>query len=339
MKDWKKNYSPSSSDLWKGRTGDGNSLYFFQHIKLINLLHDIPQYTDSNPGFALLGFACDEGVKRNQGRVGAARGPNACRQALATMALPQKCDFSCYDVGDIVCNNNDLEMAQHHLAEVVSLLFTKGFYPIVLGGGHELAWGHYQGIAKSLPNQAIRLINFDAHFDMRPLIEGQFTSSGTSFLQIAQACKNKNLPFHYHCFGIQPWANNPALFATAEAWNVKTVIAERFHLNYQREIAQMMQFILQQPEPIYLTICLDVFAHAFAPGVSAPQALGLNPWHVIPLLRELARSGKVISFSLAELAPALDRDNITAKLAASLILELMLGTTSPICFMPSTTYY
>ena len=56
------------------------------------------------------------------------------------------------------------------------------FDVIVIGGGHETAWGHFQGLAH--PNKDIAILNFDAHFDLRPLINGQLGSSGTPFRQI-----------------------------------------------------------------------------------------------------------------------------------------------------------
>ncbi len=45
-------------------------------------------------------------------------------------------------------------------------------YPIVLGGGHEIAFGHYCGIkdynASIDRKDKLGIINFDAHFDLRP---------------------------------------------------------------------------------------------------------------------------------------------------------------------------
>jgi len=46
-------------------------------------------------------------------------------------------------------------------------------FPIVLGGSHELAYGHFNGIVNHLKKQTknsskVGIINFDAHFDLRP---------------------------------------------------------------------------------------------------------------------------------------------------------------------------
>ncbi len=82
-----------------------------------------------------------------------------------------------------------------------------------------------------------------------------------------------------------------------------------------------LDLLLTRSEKIYLTICLDVFAFPFAPGVSAPQPLGIMPSQAFPILEQLFRSGKVISFDIAELNPKFDRDQMTAALAAQLLLS------------------
>ena len=88
------------------------------------------------------------------------------------------------------------------------------------------------------------------------------------------------------------------------------------------QTAFLDNFILRN-DYLYLTICLDVFAESIAPGVSAPQALGLNPWHVIPLLKYIVQSGKVVGMDIAELSPPLDHEQKTSRLAAAIIAELL----------------
>ena len=290
--------------------------------------------------YQLIGFPCDEGVRRNNGRPGAAQGPKAFRQHWQAVN-------NCEDLGDINCHESNLEAAQIALGNRVYQILSAGHSSIVIGGGHETAWGHFQGISRFLGNQNCGIINFDAHFDLRPLIDDKLGSSGTPFLQIAKERQNKNLDFDYLVLGIQPDANSDALFQTAKELDVKFVLAESVmpaqagELSYQRRLASspmsrppldaslrwhdkalaQIDAILSRHEYIYLSICLDVFAKTDAPGVSAPQALGLSPEQVKPLLRRIKQSGKVIALDIAELAPAYDIDNKTAKLAASLTAD------------------
>ena len=100
-----------------------------------------------------------------------------------------------------------------------------------------------------------------------------------------------------------------------------TLFGDQIHENGSAAIIPEIDTFIQQHESIYLTLCLDVFASAFAPGVSAPQPLGLTPWQVLPLLKHIAQQNKVISFDIAELSPRLDHNHMTTYLATSLLSE------------------
>jgi formiminoglutamase len=188
-----------------------------------------------------------------------------------------------------------------------------------MGGGHETAWGHFQGISPNCKN--LLIINFDAHYDMRPLIDGQWGSSGTPFTQIAEFCKKENNSFDYMCIGIQERSNTESICKRAEQWNVKTISAETIHSKGLASTLSLLDETIASYDGVYLSVCMDVFAQTYAPGVSAPQALGLKPWQVIPLIRKIVASKKVISADFVELCPPFDQDNQTARLVASLILE------------------
>lgn len=317
---WINQYTPPSTTCWQGRNDLPTAACFFQTIQLINLLEAIPAV--SGVAFGFIGFCCDEGIRRNFGRPGAASGPRAIREALAKLPIPCQ-SIVYYDAGDIICTDDHLEEAQAALAHAVNMLLHQHIIPIVLGGGHELAWGHYQGIAKCYPDKQLGIVNFDAHFDMRPLTASQKGSSGTPFLQIAKAHDDHHQRFNYYCIGIQEAGNIPSLFTTAKQYQVSVLSANDLHLHPTTNHAHFIENILLQNEILYVSLCLDVFAAADAPGVSAPQPLGLTPWQVVPLLRHLAQSGKVMSYDIAEMSPTYDIDQRTAKLAAHLIYEMI----------------
>jgi formiminoglutamase len=318
-------YRPPQHFLWEGRVDTPKGLYFHEIIQFCNL-RDAPLPSD---GYTLLGFACDEGVKRNYGRPGASEGPEALRKALAKLPVNSNIKFI-WDLGDICCMDGNLEASQKQLAGIVSKLLAHKTMPILIGGGHEIVWGHYQGIQSAYGNKEITIISFDAHFDMRPLLPDNKGSSGTSFLQIAEEKAKNQQPFHLHCFGIQKTGNIQTLFRTAETYKVQTVLAEDFHVEGLKKNLDILLDVVAQSDIIYLTICLDVFAAPFAPGVSSPQPLGLYPWQLIPLLRHLASSKKVVSMDIAELCPRFDPEGMTARLAAHLISIFIHDSSTPV---------
>lgn len=310
------NYQQANPELWQGRNDTRNPERFFQKIAFIK---DENELVTGDKKSIFLGFSSDAGITRNLGRPGARLGPDQLKIQLAKLPCPN--DQIYLDLGTVNCEGDALESAQTQFAELISFCHQHGHKTIGLGGGHEIAWAHYQGLSSHYSKLGI--INFDAHFDLRPYQKGQPGNSGTPFSQIAEYCDEKNLNFDYCCIGIQKFGNTPSLFKRANELGVCYLTAEE--MNEQSlawQIAFLDDFMLNI-DHIYLTICLDVLAECYAPGVSAPQTMGLTPWQIVPLLKYIIQSGKVVSLDIAELSPPLDHEQKTARLAALIIAELL----------------
>jgi formiminoglutamase len=128
---------------WSGRVdpADGDAgLRWHQIVR--------PVSGHASGGITIIGFASEEGVRRNQGRAGAAAGPGAFRAAAS--ALPAWPGLVLGDAGDITCTGGDLEGAQHRYAEAVRDAVASGALPLGIGGGHEIALGTYLGVASGV---------------------------------------------------------------------------------------------------------------------------------------------------------------------------------------------
>ncbi|WP_339511604.1 formimidoylglutamase [Pseudomonas sp. RL_15y_Pfl2_60] len=305
-----------SMQLWAGRTDpEADSPRWHQRIQALT--------TAAQPGVALIGFASDEGVRRNHGRVGAAAGPQAIRKALANLAWHRS--GPAFDAGDVVCADDNLEAAQERLGANVAALLDAGHLPIVLGGGHEVAFGSWQGLAQHMAEDVaprIGIINFDAHFDLRD--PAFVRSSGTPFAQIAEQCAQRNWPFRYACLGVSRASNTRALFQRAQALDVLVREDRQMRHDSLAEIAADVQGFIDDCDLIYLTIDIDVLPACEAPGVSAPAARGVPLALLEPLLELIRDSGKLRLADLAELNPNHDIDTRTARVAARLIHLLSL---------------
>jgi len=270
----------------------------------------------------LLGFACDAGVRRNQGRPGAAGGPNAIRRMLAGLAA-HGLDVL-HDAGDVACADGDLEAAQARYAQTVTQQLSYGARVLALGGGHEIAWGSFLGLRHWLDarhDQApVLVLNLDAHFDLRT---SRPASSGTPFDQIAGHCNAHNLPWQYACLGVARTSNTVALFERAQALGVFWVedVAMR-ESNLDARLAEMDRLIAEAAH-VYLTIDLDVLPAADMPGVSAPAAYGVPLAVIERIAMHVAASGKLRLADLAELNPTLDVDHHSARLAARLAWRIL----------------
>ncbi|CFB64056.1 formimidoylglutamase [Pandoraea apista] len=317
--------APMSGDgdmpVWQGRTDIGER---GDTRRLFNVVQDIKPPADAAPKGTpvLLGFACDAGVKRNQGRIGAADGPQAIRRALAN--LPAH-DIAClYDAGNVTCDGDDLEASQQALAKAVCRQLDAGAHPVVLGGGHEIAWGTWQGLRAHLDAKGDRsrvlILNLDAHFDLRTARPG---SSGTPFDQIAQACESTGFPFDYTCLGVSRLSNTASLFERARELNVTYV--EDTDMQDRHLDARLAQIdaLIAEVSHVYLTIDLDVLPAPVMPGVSAPAAYGVPLPVVEAIVTHVRRSGKLRVADLAEYNPHFDPLGTGARVAARLAYRLI----------------
>jgi len=267
---------------------------------------------------ALLGFASDEGVRRNKGRTGACTAPAALRKALGPLAF--HLDRAVVDVGDVVVSGEDLEAGQDRLGRAVAALLEAGHQTVVLGGGHETAYASYLGVAGSTAvqsGQRLGVLNLDAHFDLR---DEPIPSSGTPFLQMARAEADAGREFRYAVVGISEPNNTQVLFDTAQKLGVQYLLDEDCDADRVRDF---VGGFLAGIDVLYLTIDLDVLPAAVAPGVSAPAAYGVPLPVISAVCRQVAQSGKLLHLDVAELNPAFDIDGRTARTAARLVDTLL----------------
>jgi formiminoglutamase len=279
------------------------------------------------PGQAvLIGFPCDEGVRRNQGRPGAAQAPNAIREfvyrltpwdPLSQVNLAARVIL---DLGNVRVDG-DLEAAQDRLGIVVAEALRSGAVPIILGGGHETAYGHYLGYVRA--GLICAIINIDAHLDVRPYLQG--AHSGSPFLQAIEHPTHPLQPGRYVVIGAQ-------LQSVARAhWDF---VRQHNHVvHWLDRCSQCVVVVLQQEldrlsrdcPSVLVTIDADAFRQADVPGTSAPSPIGLEGGRWPELAFRAGSHPSVRSVDLVEVNPAFDRDNQTARWAAVSIRQFLIG--------------
>ncbi len=304
------------NDIWQGRF-DGDDALQHRIWQRVSLQEDYE--TISTNDFVLHGFAVDEGVRRNKGKVGAAHAPEVIRRNMANFPVV-KPDFSLKDFGDVTCEFT-LEAAQDELAEKTVAVLVKGARSLVLGGGHEVTYAHYSGIKRAFPGKKIGIINIDAHFDNREPEAGVGPSSGTGFWQIAQEG-----PIHSLHIGIQRNSNTLKLFDTAHHYGMQYITADEIFFENLPGIYERIDDLANSVDVLYLTICMDVFNAAIAPGVSALAYNGIfADAAFMHFYRHLLQNEKLLALDVAEVNPGLDADQRTARLAASLVNEWLMS--------------
>lgn len=268
---------------------------------------------------AILGFPCDEGVVRNNGRAGAAQGPDALRRCLYRFT-PDPTDARMTsllrrsrDLGDLAVSG-ELEADQQSLGEAVAEILDAGTIPVVLGGGHETAYGHFLGYAGAgLP---VAISNVDAHADVRELRNGQ-GHSGSPFRQALE--HESGLCREYRVAGLQPQSNSRAHIQYLDTHNC------RYWFRTETDQEVIAELYPDKEGDRYATFCLDALDAAFAPGVSAPASDGLHPEWWLAAAYRAGASERVRSFDVVELNPGYDVDQRTARIAALTVWHFLRG--------------
>lgn len=303
------------NSIWNGRL-DGEAKEHHRLFQRVLIKDDLAAIQSHD--FVLQGFSVDEGVRRNKGRVGAKEAPDVIRQNMANFPVFSD-EFRLLDVGNVICKDGNLEQAQENLAKRVQLVLEKGAYSVVLGGGHEVTYAHYSGIKKAFPNQKIGVVNFDAHFDNRKPSEAGATS-GTGFYQIA----DEDNIYSLH-LGIQRNSNTKTLFDFAHKNGMNYILAEDLHFENQNNIIQQIDELITEVDVLYVTICMDVFNVAIAPGVSALAYNGIfADAFFMKIYRYILQQNKMKAMDVAEVNPSYDIQNRTARLAGSLVNEFLI---------------
>ncbi|MBX3357484.1 MAG: formimidoylglutamase [Phycisphaeraceae bacterium] len=261
----------------------------------------------------LIGLPDDTGIELNHGRPGARTGPHALRAALARYGVatpmpdPARASIDppsfprLFDVGDIIPAET-LAETHDRVSAAVAAVLDLGLFPIAIGGGHDLTFPFVRAVARR--HGPLRGIYFDAHLDVRPT-EG----SGMPFHRLLSEGHAAALT----CIGINPLANSREHFDwyTANGGNFEVFAPDQWPRS-----GSAGQFV---------SLDLDVIDSSQAPGVSAMNPCGLSAREIADYVRSAGRCPSVACFDIMELSPPHDENSRTARLAAHLLLQFLLG--------------
>lgn len=177
-----------------------------------------------------------------------------------------------------------------------------GAVPIGLGGDHMVSFPAVAGLAEV--HGPLEILHFDAHPDLYQDYEGDPLSHASPFARIME----KGLARRLVQVGIRTL--NRHMREQADRYGVE--IVEIRHFAPER--------VPIPGAPLYISIDLDGFDPAFAPGVSHHEPGGLSVREVLAVLHRVRVP--IVGADIVELNPARDVNGVTATLAAKLVKEL-----------------
>lgn len=263
--------------------------------------------------FGLIGALDDEGVSNVGGRIGAARGPLSFAKVFSALKGFEDCQSLLVSSADVLPEPKGIEQTHARVCEAIKAIVQKGLADIVVGGGHDFVLPQIQ--AYSELGMSVGCLNIDAHFDLRKP-NPKITSGSPFYLAIE---KGYLKPEHLVEFGIQKQSNNKEVKDYSLKKKIKTIWFDELREGDRiKKFKEEIKLLEKKVDHLILSIDLDAFSEAFAPGVSAPQSEGFTSAEGMAMVEFSAGLKKNNSLGIFELNPIFDQDLKTARLAATL---------------------
>jgi formiminoglutamase len=257
----------------------------------ISFIENLEEISKSKAKFVLFGIPEDIGIRANHGKPGASKAWEACLNSFLNI---QENEFTNAEnillLGEIDCKtemqkaaNIDNEDPNYYtklgdlvekIDDKVSFLMEKivaaGKTPIIIGGGHNNAFGNIKGTSKAI-KKPLNILNIDAHTDLRKL-EHRHSGNGFSFAQ------RDGFLGKYAIFGLHKNYTPQYIFD-----EIKSVSNIKFHLfedlilqTHQGKMAafnSQLEFINKQP--FGLELDCDAIIN-FPSSAQSPSGFALN---------------------------------------------------------------
>lgn len=312
-------------------------------------LGDIIVQGDSGT-IVLIGFPYDEGVRRNNGRVGAKQGPNSFRHLLQRTGTVVNAEYDNLDIrkyltisdGGNINSDLTLEEAHQQLQVRIQELISKGKIPFIVGGGNDQSYPNASALLAN--SKSVYVINIDAHLDVRPLKENNTAHSGSPFRLLLedsrfyQNSSSMHILFFFFSNLIVLCIDRFIEFASQGS---QCSIEHVNYLHSKSPLTQIFWYQSLRDDPltpfrsiiktaeeqncdIFVSFDVDSIISASCPGVSAPATVGLTAQQACDIAFSAGQSLRVKLMDLSEYNPVVEEYR-TGKLVTQIFYHFILG--------------
>jgi len=188
--------------------------------------------------------------------------------------------------------------------------FEPGKFPIFLGGEHSITPPIVRAAAQCYGT--VSVLQFDAHADLRDAYTGGRFSHASAMRRVLEIMPNL-VQVGIRSFSEEENRDCPQQIAA--------LITPRMVV---QDIERCIEKILGSlTEQVYITVDIDVFDPAFAPGTGTPEPGGLDWFQVTNILRRVCEAKNVVGADVVEVAPLGGNNAVTEFLAARLVGKMI----------------
>lgn len=270
----------------------------------------------------ILSVPFDHGVKLVKGRPGARFGPKKIMEEFYQLTKDKKIQYvDIVNHGAIKPIAKDVKGTHEVVTTAARDMIKAGEIPIIIGGGHDISFG--SGKAMFLEYKKIGEINFDAHYDVRPVVD-EIITSGTPFWRLLEGKILKGENF------VELGLHSPKVLEEHHNYVVKKggTVLKLDHINkigLESALDKAFRIAAKNTNATVFDIDIDGVQRRFAPGCSAPSVRGFTKKQILKAAYLAGSNNNVKLFNLMEVNPLYDVNDKTVKLAAELVLNFIKG--------------
>ncbi|HXJ99228.1 MAG TPA: formimidoylglutamase [Gelidibacter sp.] len=326
-------------DLLKIRANESK---FGEHIQLLSNSTDIYEsLVNLDVAYVIIGIPEDIGIFANYGNRGASSAWKATLKVLLniqsnTFTNPRKVlilghlDFSkemqkidSYlqsDKKHIEKARKLTEKIDKCVTHLVYQIVRSGKKPIIIGGGHNNAYGNIKGASLAF-KKPINAINFDAHSDFRRE-EGRHSGNGFRYAYSEGFLSN------YFMFGLHENYTSDRIFKTLDRfkalkYNTYEELIIRKDKKFKDELERATKHVANQP----FGVEIDCDAINFIPS-SAMSPSGFSIKKARSFVNYFGKQKNAVYLHICEAAPTHETESIVGKLITHLIIDFMRANSS-----------
>jgi len=225
-------------------------------------------------------------------------------------------DTSLLDLEEIHVDNSNLELTNNLIYKNSFEAFKTKPKVVFLGGDHSVSYSITRAFLDHIKNSEKNpcLIVFDAHADcMEPMKEPTHEEWLRKLVEDGFPSENVLL------VGVRNMDKNEIRFLKEN--NIKLITMNQLLEDLQDTCDTIMEF--SNGKELYISIDIDVIDPAFAPATGYPVSGGLTSRQFLYLIQRINKIKNLKALDIVEINPEKDKDNLTVKLGAKILAELL----------------
>ena len=225
-------------------------------------------------------------------------------------------DVNLFDLEEIHLDNSNLESSNETIYKNSFEIFETRAKTVFLGGDHSISYPIARAFLDKCKNSGKEpcLIVFDAHPDCMPCMKEPTHEEWLRAL-VEEGFPSKNILL----VGVRNSWRDEIKFLKEK--NIRIISMDQFLYDLEDTCDIIMEF--SNGRELYVSIDIDIIDPVFAPGTGYPESGGLVSRDFIYLIQRINKIKTLKAIDIVEINPDKDRDNLTVKLGAKILSELI----------------